>query len=351
MNLSVHVADCMSRLRLEHTTGVVAVSGGPDSVALAYLLIEQVRAGKLDRLILAHVNHQLRGDESDGDEAFVQSLPTLWQLADNPRVVCRTTRIDVASLAKAEHDNLEAVARRERYRWLTEVARQENAAWIATGHTADDQAETVLFRLLRGSGVLGLGGMAECSHHGPRDEALTRSGRATLASAILLVRPLLSVRRQAVLDYVNDNHIPYRVDSSNRDVRFTRNRLRLQLLPQLQSHYNPAVVEVLCRLGEQARELQEETERQALSLLVKTELPRANKMLIFSVERLKICGANEIREMFRSVWKREAWPMGEMDFESWHRLVGIVQGTLTACDFPGKIHARRLGRVIQVVPE
>jgi tRNA(Ile)-lysidine synthase len=193
--------------------------------------------------------------------------------------------------------------------------------------------------------------MKECSHHAPRDEGFTRSVRATLESEILLVRPLLAVRRQAVLDYVNDHGIPYRIDSSNSDLRFTRNRLRHELLPQLQEHHNPAIVEVLCRLAEQARELHEESERCALDLLTESELPRAGAILVFAADRLAGCSANEVREMFRCVWQREGWPMGEMDFERWHRLAEIAQGTLPACDFPGKIHVRRIGRVIQVVPE
>lgn len=336
MNLSAHVAACLDRHGLIGSTGIVAVSGGPDSVALAHLLTEQLRAGKLQRLILAHVNHLLRGDESDGDELFVQGLPALWQFGKDPRLTFRVTRIDMAQLAKVERGNLESVARRERYRWLTELAQAESAAWIATGHSADDQAETVLFRLLRGSGVLGLAGMVECR---------------MLDAGVRLLRPLLSVRRQALLDYLHINYIPYRVDSSNRDLRFTRNRLRRELLPLLQEQYNPGVVEILCRLAEQARELHDENERQALRLLAEAELPRAGAMLVFSTKRLLACEANQVREMFRSVWQREGWPMGEMDSERWQRLVEISRGTLTAADFPGKIHARRVGRVIQVLPE
>src|SRR4029077_4753551 len=151
------------------------ISGGPDSVALAHLSVNLLQDGKIERLIFAHVNHQLRGEESDADEAFVRDLPTRWQIAD-ACLMCKTTRIDVAAIAEAERDNLESVARRERYRWLTHLAKDEGAAWIAAGHSADDQAETVLFRLLRGSGVLGLGGMTECR---------------LLEDELRLVRPLL----------------------------------------------------------------------------------------------------------------------------------------------------------------
>ena len=333
MDLSALVAECLHRHGLEQTAGVVAVSGGPDSVALAHLLVGLLQDGKVPRLILAHVNHQLRGDESDADEAFVQSLAARWGRGDDGRLACQTQRIDVAAIAQAERDNLESIARRERYRYLTQLARAESAAWIATGHTADDQAETVLFRLLRGSGVLGLAGMPECR---------------ALDGKVRLIRPLLRLRRPALLDEMNEKQIPYRVDSSNRDLRFTRNRLRLELLPLLEQDYNPAIVEVLCRLADQAQEFRAETARNAAQLMYEAEFSRAGNILVFSTDRLRNASVNLVREMFRLVWQREGWPMGDMDFASWHRLVEIVDGSCSAWDFPGTIHVRRAGNVIQI---
>src|SRR5206468_9525168 len=122
--------------------------------------------------------------------------------------------------------NLEATARRERYSWLGQLAQDEGAAWIATGHSADDQAETVLFRLLRGSGVAGLSGMSESR---------------PLAENVLLIRPLLTTRRQALLDYLRAEHLDYRFDCSNRDLRFTRLRLRDELLPLLLEYYSSGI--------------------------------------------------------------------------------------------------------------
>jgi tRNA(Ile)-lysidine synthase len=239
----------------------------------------------------------------------------------------------VAAIAHAEHENLEAVARRERYAWFTQLAHEHQAAWIATGHTADDQAETVLFRLLRGSGVLGLGGMTECRK---------------LDDRVALARPLLAVRRQALLDYLQSGKIPYHVDSSNRNLRFTRNRLRLELLPRLENDYNPAIVDVLCRLGEQAAELHADVSDQALQLQKDAELPRAGDILVFSTDRLQQASKNLVREMYRLVWQRENWPMGDMDFQKWKRVAEIAQGSLPACDFPGGIHVRRVGGVVQI---
>jgi tRNA(Ile)-lysidine synthase len=212
------------------------------------------------------------------------------------------------------------------------LAQSENAAWIATGHTADDQAETVLFRLLRGSGVLGLRGIAECRP--------LESSR--------LIRPLLRTRRQQVLDYLRDNQLTFRTDSSNRDLRFTRNRLRLELLPRLEQEYNPAIVDALRRLAEQAAELYADIAARAAQLLREAELPRAGSMLVFAADRLQQADANLVREMFRLVWQREGWPMSDMDYSRWYRLVEIAAGISPRWEFPGKIHARRVGKVVQI---
>jgi tRNA(Ile)-lysidine synthase len=162
------------------------------------------------------------------------------------------------------------------------------------------------------------------------------------------MRPLLAMRRQALLDYLHARQIPYRVDSSNRDPRFTRNRLRLELLPMLEANFNPAVVDVLCRLADQAQELSVEIATRADTLRREAELPRAGATLIFSLAPLQKASANLVREMFRLVWQREGWPMGGMDFERWNWLVEIVQEARPACDFPGKIHVRRFGGIVQI---
>jgi tRNA(Ile)-lysidine synthase len=328
----MNVAEFLGRHGLPNTVGIVAISGGPDSVALAHACACLLREGRIAKLVLAHVNHQLRSKDSDDDEAFVHQLPAAWQM-DDARLSCQSRRIDIAALARTEGENLENVARRERYRWFAELARAERAHWVATGHTADDQAETVLFRLLRGSGLLGIGGMAECRE---------------LAPGVRLIRPLLSIRRQSVQDYLREHHLTYRVDASNQDLRFTRNRLRLVLLPLLQESFNPEIVDVLCRLATQARELHGEIAEAAAQLLATAELPRAGDMLVFSIQRLVSANMNQVREMFRLVWQREGWPQADMDFERWQRLVEIVHGARPACDFPGKIHVRRVGAVVQI---
>jgi tRNA(Ile)-lysidine synthase len=333
MDLPSHVAAFLDTHGLAGAAGVVAVSGGPDSVALAHALVPLRRAGRLPKLILAHVNHRLRGPESDADEQFVAGLPARWCPDDPALLPCRVRHAETAADAARRGENLEAVAREQRYAALAEVARAEGAAWVAVGHTADDQAETVLFRLLRGSGLEGLRGMAL---------------RRPLDGTIDVVRPLLTVRRRDVVDYLEAQALPYRQDSSNLDLTFTRNRIRRELIPRLEREYNPGLADVLCRLAQQAQEAEQEMRRLAEELLAAAELPRAGDTLVFRTEVLAAVPPHRLREMFRLVWQREHWPRGAMGFEEWQRLAGVVRGEQAAWDLPGGVHVRRVGRVVQV---
>src|SRR5262249_40554925 len=145
---------------------VVAVSGGPDSVALGRSLAME-RPPLIRKLVIAHINHQLRGKDSDEDEAFVGELCETLRPHFSVEIKLYQVRKDVASLAHGEGGNLENVGRRVRYDWLAQVAVLEKVSLVATGHTADDQAETVLYRLLRGSGLKGLRGIAVRRQLGP----------------------------------------------------------------------------------------------------------------------------------------------------------------------------------------
>jgi tRNA(Ile)-lysidine synthase len=302
--------------------GIVAVSGGPDSVALAHLLASASIA-----FTIAHLNHQLRGTDSDADETFVQTL------GDKLHLPCRTTRIDTAARAAAAKDNLEATARATRYDWLAQVAREENASWVAVGHTADDQAETVLFRLLRGSGLHGLAGMRE---------------RRPLAPGVDLIRPLLRVRRSELLAYLKEGGHDYCLDASNLDPRFTRNRIRGELMPFLEANYQHELVDVLNRLAQQAREVDELLTAAAQKLLTEVELPRAGELVILSADRLAAAPRHLQREVARLVWTREAWPQGAMTFEHWDRFAVLVAGEDAPSDFPDGVTVRRVGRVVQL---
>jgi tRNA(Ile)-lysidine synthase len=311
---------------------VLAVSGGPDSVALLRAALAE-RPSPEYPLVLAHLNHQLRGQESDGDEAFVVALHQRLCAEGAEQLECVCSRIDVAAAARQCGENLEATARQLRYDWLLLVAKERKLGWIATGHTATDQAETVLHRLLRGAGWQGLRGIAACR---------------PLADGVELVRPLLTVGRPDVLAYLHELGQPYRHDSSNDDLGHTRNRIRHELLPLLARDYNPAIVAILGRLGELAQDTYQAEIDSAAELLQAAELPRAGRLLIFDRKRLAAAARHRVRSLFRLVWQREGWPVARMGRDAWERLAGVVFGEVPAVDLPGPIHARRRRGVIQV---
>lgn len=222
----------------------VAVSGGIDSVALLRLLLE-LRPELGIVLSIVHFNHKLRGAESDADQEFVANLAREHDLEFH------TDSDDVAAQAAEEHISVEAVARELRYGFFRYLLGEESqdarpAAKlnkVVTGHTLDDQAETVLLRLIRGTGLKGLGGIY------PRilieDDTQEISGE--------IVRPLLAFRHRDLERYLRELNQPWRDDSSNASVKFTRNRLRQLVLPLLEREFNPAVAENLSDLSEIAR--------------------------------------------------------------------------------------------------
>lgn len=194
-------------------TLIVALSGGADSTALLDLL------GRLPgfdlRLVAAHLNHCLRGAESDGDEEFCRSL------ADDRGIPIEIMRVDVKHYAAAGGLNLEDAGRRARIAFLEQIREKHCAVAIVTAHHGDDQAETVLMRLLRGSGMTGLSGMQYRNRRGH-------------------LRPLLDVTRAEIERYLAELGLAWREDASNRDLDFLRNRVRYELLPLLEQ-YNPAI--------------------------------------------------------------------------------------------------------------
>jgi tRNA(Ile)-lysidine synthase len=311
---------------------VVAVSGGPDSVALLRALLV-LRCDSSIPLVMAHLNHQLRGADSDADEAFVVDLHARLKGSGAKLLFLARHRLDIAALAAQRGDNLESVARQERYRWLAEVVRTHGLHHVATGHTANDQAETVLHRLLRGTGLEGMRGIAF---------------RRPLSPGVEIVRPLLHVKRERVVAYLSELGQPARHDASNEDWRYTRNRLRQELLPLLAREYNPRIVEVLARLAEQAAGAFAEEEGVGVSLLQQSERPRSGTLVILDVSCLCQSPSGAVRAALRRLWQREGWPLAEMGFEHWQRLADLVKAEAGAHDLPGGVRACRRGGVLQL---
>jgi tRNA(Ile)-lysidine synthase len=209
---------------------LAAVSGGPDSVALAHFLAQMARRKNLT-VALLHVHHGLRGRDADRD---AQSVLELGKLLG---VTAAVVRADVRAAAARRGGGLEDAGRAERYRLLAARARRGTFSAVATGHQLDDQAETVLLHLLRGDSLRGLGGMAP---------------RRALSDGVELIRPLLPLTREEVRIYLDVHLLKWREDRTNRDPKFTRNWVRREILPLLEKRA-PGVKARLSRLAAQVR--------------------------------------------------------------------------------------------------
>ena len=205
----------------------VAVSGGPDSVALLECLRELAPQLGIT-LAVAHLNHQLRGRESCEDEQFVA------RLARRRRLEFLSKTVDVAGQVRERGENSEQLGRAFRYEFFSELVRRGQFDKVAVGHTLSDQAETVLFRLLRGSGTAGLSGI-----------------RPVLDNKV--VRPMIEVAREQVMEYLTTGGHEWRDDSSNQDPGFDRNRIRHELLPRLSEDWNPKLSGALAQMSEWAQ--------------------------------------------------------------------------------------------------
>ncbi|HMK28626.1 MAG TPA: tRNA lysidine(34) synthetase TilS, partial [Terriglobales bacterium] len=210
----------------------VAVSGGRDSVALLRLLLE-ARGALGVVLSVIHFNHKLRGREAYEDERFVAALAGQHGLAFHSRSA------DTQDYARKNHLSLEAAGRSLRQRFFGQQLSTNKVDMIATAHTMDDQAETVLLRMLRGAGTRGLAGIFP---------------QLRIAHGQAIVRPLLGMRRRQLAEYLEQIGQAWREDASNQDLRFLRNRVRHRLLPILEREFQPGIIETLAQLAELARE-------------------------------------------------------------------------------------------------
>jgi len=305
-------------LILPRTGLLVAVSGGPDSVCLLTVLNELRTSRRVPELTLhiAHVNYGLRGAESDQDEEFVRELGLQFGLP----VHCERVR-----LRHGTGISLQSEARAARYTFFEQLCGRHGLAAVATGHTADDQAETLLLWLLRGSGLQGLAGIP-----------MMREGR--------VIRPLLHERRATLLDYLAARGLTYRTDSSNMKSLYQRNRIRHELLPQLHG-YNPRVVETLARTSEILAEdaaLLDEIERDRWSrVAVQSVVGR----VVLDCEQLAAFPLSLQRRLIRRAW---ATLHGTSTGLTWRHVTTVLQKILAGktdsrLHLPGGVHVSRKG--------
>lgn len=209
---------------------VVGLSGGPDSVCLFHVLCSLKRKLQIGDIIAVHINHGMRGAESDGDEEYAR------RLAESMGAEFISFKYDVPAVAAASGEGTEEAGRRLRYAAFEKIRREKGAARIAVAHNMNDQAETVMMRIMRGTGLRGLAGIDHMRADG------------------IVIRPLLDVKRSEIEAYCEENGLAPHIDSTNKQAIYTRNKIRLNLLPEIQRDFNPNIMEALVRLSEQARE-------------------------------------------------------------------------------------------------
>jgi len=294
---------------------LLAVSGGADSVAMLRLFVESRCSEEV--LAVAHVNHGLRDKDSDQDAVFVQELATRFSLPYfEHKIAPHDWNCD-------ETGSRESAARNLRYGFLLDTALRHGLRHIATAHTKSDQVETVLHRILRGTGIAGLSGIPPVR---------------PIHEAVSLIRPLLHVSRQEVLDYLNHLGQSYRVDLSNASTEFTRNRIRLELLPFLREQYNPKIDDALLRLADLASEALPILEEKTATLQKESVCTATENRVVLDRTRLLRESSFQVCELLTALWKERGWSLRSMGFDQWHRVKEWVRNPQTPRLFlPGEI--------------
>ena len=291
---------------------LLGLSGGRDSVVLLHLMLA---AGRRD-LIVCHLNHRLRGKDSDEDERFVRALAEKHDLA------CEIARVDVKALAKRKKLSIETAARDARHAFFRRMARKHGTKVVLLAHHAEDQAETILGNMLRGCGLEGLSGM---------------SVETQLAEGLTLLRPLLSLRRAQIDAYLLEHGLAYREDGSNASLEHRRNRLRHEALPMLAEIAGRDVVPILNRLGGLAQ--RDESYLDDLARRVLEEVRTRDGL--HELELLREIDAAVLSRVL-AIWLREDCSLTGIGHEEIQRAMSVLMpGGPAKVNLPAHKHLRR----------
>lgn len=317
---------------------VLAVSGGGDSVALLrglHQLREEAGTPASQQLVVAHAHHDLRkehaGDPAAADAAFVR------QLAVDLGLPCVQCCLRVREAVQGG-EGLEAAARRLRYGFLREVAESRGARLIAVAHTADDQVETVLHRLLRGTGLTGLAGMPAVR---------------TLVEGMVVVRPMLAVSAAVARAYLQSIGQAWQEDATNTDTRYARNLLRHELLPRLAAGPYPAVREAIPRLAEQARQTHETLQAACEALLEAYTSTDLSGTVVVRAKPLAACPLPLLSDLMATLWRQQGWPRRDMTSRHYMAVATLLSqpGTAASVDLPGGLRAQSAaGGFVRISP-
>ncbi|QDU09724.1 tRNA lysidine(34) synthetase TilS [Gimesia aquarii] len=303
---------------------LIAVSGGADSVALMQALHQLSNSSYTASLTVAHFNHGLRGNRSDTDAKWLKTecerlaIPFVYE------------KQELSRLQQESGEGLEELCRKVRYDFLVRMAQENQCTRIAIAHTCDDQAETVLHHIIRGTGISGLKGIPRIRH---------------LQKGIFLIRPLLEISRGEILNYLKICSQEFRQDETNSDVKFTRNRIRHELLPFLKKELNSNVIQALNRLSHQADEVSTLIDEQAEQILTAATLDKNQEIWRLDCDVFKNTPDYIIRQCFLKIWQRMDWPRKRMGFDHWQRLLKLSRSD-QKLNLPDGINAERRERLL-----
>ncbi|NQV26088.1 MAG: tRNA lysidine(34) synthetase TilS [Rhodopirellula sp.] len=327
----------LKRCGFEDGRVLVGVSGGADSVALLRGLAHWRDASSREasspphrlEIVVAHIDHQIREDSQD-DADWVQSL------ADELVVKCRIEAANVRGRVAETGESLEEAARRTRYETLASIAQEEGCTAIAVAHTADDQAETVLHHLIRGTSVTGLRGMLWARPVAVRNDASDQQ----------LIRPMLEIRRAELELWLQDIHQNFRTDPTNSDEALTRNRIRHQLLSTLERDFNPQIRKALGTLAGHAAEVSDLLRGLAEKLADSSVVQLSENSVRVACPALADQPPVLIRETLLTIWQQADWPLKRMGHREWQKLADLVMHSGGAVSLPERIEARRRGQLL-----
>mgnify|MGYP001253973163 CR=1 FL=1 len=308
----------------ENASVLVGVSGGADSVALVHVLNEMALFFSL-KLGIAHLNHSLRGNESDDDARFVASV------SDKLHIPCFIEKKDVIKYKTENGLSLEEAGRRVRYAFFEDIAESKGYNRIALGHTCDDNAELVLMYLIRGSGPLGISGIPPVRHG--------------LKNNLSIIRPLIKTARKEIIDYISEKNLSYVTDKSNLDEKYLRNRIRHRLIPELKAGYNLKIVETLNRLASIVRSEEEWMENELKPILNKNTLFTENNRIILSVSGMNALHPAAKRRATRSAIAGVKGDLRRISYSHIELVSAQLEGNSNewSLDLPDRIRVSRTG--------
>lgn len=296
---------------------LLGVSGGADSVALLRIFHELARDLSKGNLIVCHANHQMRGQESDADQEFVV------QLCNQLDVPLELQELPVSH---PNSDGIESNLRTLRYQMFLELANRHGARYVLTAHNASDQLETILFRILRGTGIGGLAGIPAVR---------------PLCENVSMIRPLLEISRSEIVEYLDSIGQTFRVDSSNQSDAYSRNKIRNKLIPLIENEFGWKLLDRIQPLAFQASEQQKLLD-DICEPLVESAIRFASGSFSIQSAFLSKQPSIVVRHLLVTAWKKMGWPLQAMTFEKWQQLADLVatgnkKGQTSSRMLPGKI--------------